>query len=1442
MLALPHTAVSMAATYWVFPQLLIWLLALVQVCPGGYVVTAPQRWSGGLGQVCVVVTDPVAPFGRLSLTLTAPDPNTSRNITLNNPTTIDIPPGRWSTCVNVSVKADGASNTGELMVEGQISGARVKHAASVTFTSTRYVTFIQTDKYLYQPGDTVRFRILTVFGPFFKVSTQWYPVVWLEAPSGTRVAQWTRVDNTGGLVHLVFTLADEPQQGLYTIFVKTEEAQAQTNFMVEKYVLPRFEVTVTPPRYLLASDASLALTVCARYTFGQPVRGGLRLEVTNGLSRKCRASLVKTAPIQGCREVVVKAEELLLEECGAYSVTGEATVTEAGTEVTAVGTTTLAVSRSPVVFTTRYKDQYMKPNLPFTVQVAAELPDGTPAAGVKVEACAAGVCTNLSAALDGSITLVLPSYKANRIFMKTLMCSARTDSSEYWVDIAHYVSPSNSSLLIHAPGGRLRCLSGSSLTHHLPVMFSATNLTRAFINVQVVSRGRIQYWKTEEYALVPGVLPISVAHLVGPLLPSPPHTVRGLLHLPITLPYTASPRVSVLVWYRREDGEVVADTRQLEVDKCLASGVNLAWSSATAQPRDTTTLAISSAPLSLCSVGVVDRSTELLDKRDDTITVDKIFELVNDYEAYPWVIGQDDCIKQGDINTGARLKRIIPNSIRFPIWPFPRASKYVDALQMFQIAGLHVFSDLKLVARPCEYQDDYIIPFYDGVARLGGGGGAAPAAPRTHFPETWLFDIFLLPSSGKRVKVLEVPDTITQWVGKAVCVTPGMDVGLSLPANLTTIMPFFLDLTIPPSVKRGEVLPVKISVFNYLNRALPVRVRMEESREYQVVGGGVQEGVCVAAQDMAVVTIRLNMLALGDVKINVSAHVDNTIPGSCGSRDTPIKSDAVVKAIKVDAEGFPREKTWTSYLCSQGNSSGRREVAWTVGAAEAAVVDGSARAWVTIGGLLVLSLQNLGNLVRQPSGCGEQNMVNFAPNIFILQYLKATGQDTPEVTDRLVRFMTTGYQRELLYLRDDGSFSVFGRADESGSTWLTAFVLKSFALARPFILVDEKVLNKSRSWLGRAQGPDGCFVPLGMVIHKEMKGGIGGKNSSVPLTAYVMISLLEAGEDLHSPTVLSAAGCLAGDSSLSPYTLALKAYALTLARLPAAQTALQEILDQAVVTKDYIYWELPSSRGRNLAVEVETAGYVVLSMMSLYAECFFQHSTKIVQWLMAQRNGQGGFFSTQDTVVALQALASYESRLRPGPVSVVGRVKANLLSYDFAVNDSNQLVEQRVTLPIIPTNVSITVDGHGCTVLQAVLRYNVAHPAPSDVFNMTIVTAADYASGCVTQNISACVAYVASDAASGMVVVEVNLVSGYVPVTSYLSLLNTGVKRYEAEGSRVSFYLEQVTARARCVTVVARREVAVGGVKPATVLLYDYYNPHFSLSQDYRLIAAEDCE
>ncbi|KAJ9579455.1 hypothetical protein L9F63_024437, partial [Diploptera punctata] len=99
------------------------------------------------------------------------------------------------------------------------------------------------------------------------------------------------------------------------------------------------------------------------------------------------------------------------------------------------------------------------------------------------------------------------------------------------------------------------------------------------------------------------------------------------------------------------------------------------------------------------------------------------------------------------------------------------------------------------------------------------------------------------------------------------------------------------------------------------------------------------------------------------------------------------------------------------------------------------IVQGSDKVEVSaVGDILGPSIPNLDRLIRMPFGCGEQNMLNFVPNIVVVEYLKNTNQLTPAIEVKALQYMETGYQQELTYRHSDGSFSAFGSSDPNGST------------------------------------------------------------------------------------------------------------------------------------------------------------------------------------------------------------------------------------------------------------------------------------------------------------------------------------------------------------------------------------------------------------------------
>lgn len=54
------------------------------------------------------------------------------------------------------------------------------------------------------------------------------------------------------------------------------------------------------------------------------------------------------------------------------------------------------------------------------------------------------------------------------------------------------------------------------------------------------------------------------------------------------------------------------------------------------------------------------------------------------------------------------------------------------------------------------------------------------------------------------------------------------------------------------------------------------------------------------------------------------------------------------------------------------------------------------------------AIKGLRRLVNMPFGCGEQNMVLFVPNIFVLDYLTSTEKLTDDIKEECLHNMKTG--------------------------------------------------------------------------------------------------------------------------------------------------------------------------------------------------------------------------------------------------------------------------------------------------------------------------------------------------------------------------------------------------------------------------------------------------
>lgn len=86
-----------------------------------------------------------------------------------------------------------------------------------------------------------------------------------------------------------------------------------------------------------------------------------------------------------------------------------------------------------------------------------------------------------------------------------------------------------------------------------------------------------------------------------------------------------------------------------------------------------------------------------------------------------------------------------------------------------------------------------------------------------------------------------------------------------------------------------------------------------------------------------------------------------------------------------------------------------------------------------------------------------------------------------------------------------------------------------------------------------------------------------------------------------------------------------------------------------------------------------------------------------------------------------------------------------------------------------------------------------------------------------------------------MAIIEVNVVSGYLPMKDDLKKVvwssNKAIRKFDVDGNKISFYVDKLTVRDVCVELRLVREVDVEEVKPGTVVVYDYYEPDFQISE-----------
>ncbi|XP_063210944.1 alpha-2-macroglobulin-like protein 1 [Chroicocephalus ridibundus] len=1324
--------------------------------------------------------------------------------------------------------AKGKEEIVDLHVSIQGDSLDVSEKKKVMLRALEPGIFIQTDKAVYKPGQQVKFRIVSL-DKDFAPSDKKLPLVILKDPSQNRIAQWRKVSPRQGIVDLSLPLAAEPALGTYIIEVEGKRHY----FSVEEYVLPKFEVTIDLPTVVLEKDKKIQVEICGRYTYGKPVQGKVQASLCQHIGI-WYSPFVQT---QSCIEVSGQTEkngcfstEVLL---AAFNLTSfmygkkfqvQASLVEDGTGLEQKNTKSCEIL--PEIFTVTFEnnDDFYKPGIPYTgtpnlghlpfhLQMLLTRADGAvmPQKQLLLIVHQQGKDKSQTFLTDRSGRVFFELETSGWSGMVTLHAqvneTAHSQNDGTYQDAYAYLSPffsaSRSFLQIHRLESELPC--GQPQQLWVDYIFIKKALGTETENLDVVflvlAKGTIVTILRKELPAGAGL--------------------RGSFSLELPIGPELAPKAKVLGYTVLPNGEMVAHSIELNVAKCFPNKVKMAFSEDRALPGSALRLEMVAAPGSLCAVRAVDRSVLLLKPEAELNT-----EVPCDYLLLGW--GYSSCCVSD-------MDNLFSFSQNAALKLFTNANTSDVCKKTFGMPGIVGLQGPRVALHS---QDHHLRIETHAREVTGHSGIPVPVqeeqpAPRTYFPETWLWDLVPVGEGGSAEMAVTVPDAITKWEAGMFCMSP-LGLGMAPATTLTAFKPFFVELALPYAVVRHEVFTLVATVFNYLRQCLRVQVTLAESAELEVSASAdeVYSG-CICADEARTFRWGVRATNLGQVNITVSTEALSS-KELCGN-EMPVvpaqgRVDTVIKPLLVQPGGILVEKAHNSLLCQEADEEISLEI-------PANILEGSQRAHVTVmGDILGNALQNLDSLLAMPYGCGEQNMVRFAPNIYIQQYLEKSGQLRPDIRAKAQGFLQSGYQRELLYKHDDGSYSAFGKSDSSGNTWLTAFVLKSFGQARAYVAIEERHITDALRWLQKQQQKTGCFRSVGKLFNNALQGGISDELS---LSAYVTAAMLELGLSPTDPMVSSALRCLEVSAADDPYTQALLAYVFGLAgRGEQQQAQLQSLAQHSVSAEGQLSWRrqgkaLPSSQPSWAAAapaEVEMTAYVLLAYLSQpqVSSDNLGTASQIVRWLSRQQNPYGGFASTQDTVVALQALAKYAALTYSsnGDFTVTVTSPAGT-AQDFVLLNSTRLVLQRAALQELPGTYRVQARGQGCALVQATLRYNVPPPPSTGTFDLHVETEPRECRGDASTRFRLLLRarYTGERPTTNMVVIEAKLPSGYIPEKSSVVELKRQelVKKVEVQPDQVTIYLDQLTKEEKTFAFTATQDFPVRNLQPAAVTLYDYY-------------------
>uniref|UniRef100_A0A8C5BU05 Anaphylatoxin-like domain-containing protein n=1 Tax=Gadus morhua TaxID=8049 RepID=A0A8C5BU05_GADMO len=1209
------------------------------------------------------------------------------------------------------------------------------------------------------------------------------------------------------------------------VFENSKGHNFSSEFEVKEYVLPSIEVKLTTDKeFFHVDDEQLTVNIEAEYLFGREVEGtafvvfGILNEAKEKKSfpNSFQRVMVRTAMLK--REHILQTYDKIEELVKSSIYIAVTVLTDSGSEMVEAEKQGIQIVKSPYTIHFKYTSKYFKPFLPFYVVVNVENPDGSPAPDVQL------------VVEPGTIPAVTGSNGIAWIIVN----NATTDSRSITV------SP----------------LSGQ--TSETMVAYAYSSSTKNYLHIaclciQIQSRGQlVEYGRYR----VEGK---SIGHIL--------QVTKEML-----------PSFRIIAYYQSGE-EVVSDSVWVDVeDTCIGSlKLEETRNAASFTPQQKFELKITGNPGATVGLVAVDKRIYVLNNKH-RLTQKKVWDVVEKADTGCTPGGGMDNMRvfhdagllfqSNFIGTADRQGLKCPSSIRkkrasaIPDVRTTLLSDYKDSL--LRQCCLDGMAETPL-SYSCERRMEYIS---DGKAcadaflkccqeltklRTESRTEALSLArseekkhefidsddisSRTVFPESWLWTDHKLPLCPEHkpncrttslVKRLALPDTITTWhlTGISLSPTKGICIDDTLKIGPIVRKDFFIDLRLPYSAVRGEQIEIKAILHNYLHEEITVQIHLIET-----------ENVCSSASNKGkyTQTVKVASESTRSVPFVIIPMQHGTIPIEIKA-STMDRNYGIRKVFKVVVcELHFLSKHISLYGVQVENITipiDVKDILPKTPSDTQIFVTGKLQMLVE----KVLDGSYMSSLIKQPSGCGEQNVARMSLPVIATTYLDKTNQwDRVGTSKRDVAlgYISSGYQTQLKYRKRDGSYTIFQGAP---SSWLTAYVAKVFAIAYKLSSKVEKyILCDAINWvIINSQKSDGSFGEVGVVSDGRIMVGIRGSDSDASMTAFSLIAIQEARpicEDVVSVrSEIAAVGYLERHlpSLTNPYAVAMVSYAL------ANENKLNKEILYRFASEDSTHWPVANHE----LFTLEATAYALLALVKVKD---FEDAAKIVQWLNTQTMVGGGYESTQSTTIVYQALAEYwvnaEKNDDADDMDVQIQVSTILGRYDpktFKVNKEHAFQTRTTRFGGINQEVQVTAEGTGkATVSVRILLHDLLiyliFKGNTKMAGLNFyykhsdhrIETLKYILYILEYPLLYSCRYKDTEEDADMTILDIGLLSGYIPDREDLN--------------KVRHFVAQSKGQNHCkITLLSPfYEVAfkiipmfkVGVLQPATVSIYEYYNP-----------------